>query len=282
MLRNLKLVFIHGINNQTTNYSHNLFQQILLQTRKKLKQKNLKDTQIDDILTALVHHEVLWADICTDLTNRYLNLEYQRKRSLWDIFTKQIDPLCMQIMQYVKDKGDRATGLMNILREVDDDMGKIFLQTNIGDFIPGQDKNAIIIAHSLGSVIAFDYVFCFRDKCRLNPSVTIKAFITLGSPIPLFISAMGHPDSNLTLPHNVKKWINIISQNDGIARYIKPFFDNIPIEEHKILTSLFPLKSHQSYWHCNKTASLIADQVLEALDLQGNEAKPHLVEQNTA
>ncbi len=278
MLSNLKLIFIHGVNDQSTNYSAELFQRILETSRKKLRLRKLEDSTINGILNRVVRHEVMWADLTTSLTARYDQLQYPKRKFLWAPFTRKIDPLTMQIMQYIKDKGDKQTGPMNILRDVDDDIAKVFLQTNIGDFISGQDKNAIIIAHSLGSVIAFDYVFCFRDKCRLDPNVTIKAFITMGSPIPLFTSAMGHPDSDLTLPHNVKKWVNIISRNDGIARKIQPFFKNIPIKEHELFTSPLPIKSHCDYWKSKKVASLIADEILEALDLQGKEATPHLVE----
>ncbi len=279
MLPNLKLIFIHGVNDQSTNYSGNLFQNILTASRKKLSLKKIEDSTIDEILNRVVRHEVLWADLTTSLTARYDQLQYPKRRFLWSVAARKIDPLAMQIMQYIKDKGDKQTGPMNILRDVDDDIAKIFLQTNIGEFVQGQDKNAIIIAHSLGSVIAFDYVFCFRDKCRLDPGVTIKAFITMGSPIPLFTSAMGHPDSDLTLPHNVKKWVNIVSKNDGIARKIQPFFKNIPIKEHELFTSFLPIKSHCDYWKSRKVASIIADEILEAIQLPGKEVKPHLVEE---
>lgn len=267
MLTNLKLIFIHGVNNQTTNYSNILCQKILSSCRAKLRQRSLNEELITQILNKVVHHEVLWADLTTDLTNRYLQLEYPKDSWPWTHFTKQIDPLAMQIMQYIKDKGDKATGPMNILKEVDNDIQKIFFQTNIGDFKTGQDKNAIVIAHSLGSVIAFDYVFCFRDKCRLDKDVTIKSFITMGSPIPIFTSAMGHPDSDLQLPPNVKKWVNIISKHDCIARYSKPFFKNIPIEEHEVYTGFFPLQAHAGYWKSRQTASIIADEIIKALEI---------------
>ena len=78
---------------------------------------------------------------------------------------------------------------------------------------------------------------------------------------------MGHPDSDLKLPHNVNKWVNILSKNDGIARYHKPFFKEIPIEEHLVNTGFFPLQAHAGYWKSNKTAGIIADEVLNALEL---------------
>lgn len=265
MLSNLKLIFIHGINSQVTNYSNCLFQGILRTCKQRLKLKGLSEDEITDILNRLVHHEVLWADLTTDLTNRYCQLEYQKMSFFWGAFTKQIDPLAMQIMQYIKDKGDKATGPMSILREVDDDIQKIFFQTNIGEYKPGEDKHTIFIAHSLGSVIAFDYIFCFRDKCRLEKDITVHSFITMGSPIPLFTSAMGHPDSDLTLPPNVKRWVNILSPRDGIARYAKPFFRNIPIEEKEVDCGLLPIKAHGVYWKNKDTASIIADEVLKVL-----------------
>lgn len=265
MLSNLKLIFIHGINSQTTNYSDCLFQGALKACRIKLKLKGLSEDKISDILNRVVHHEVLWADLTTDLTNRYCQLEYQKMRFFWGNFTRKVDPLAMQIMQYIKDKGDKATGPMNILKEVDDDIQKIFFQTNIGEYKPGEDKQAIFIGHSLGSVIAFDYVFCFRDKCRLDQNVNVHSFITMGSPIPLFTSAMGHPDSDLILPPNVKKWVNIISPRDGIARYAKPFFKNIPIDEKEVHGGFFPIQAHGGYWKSKQTAMVIAQEVINAL-----------------
>ena len=65
---------------------------------------------------------------------------------------KKIDPLALQIMYYIKDKGDKASGEMGILEKGD----KVFKS------IAHEAKDTIIAAHSLGSVIAFDYLFGFR------------------------------------------------------------------------------------------------------------------------
>lgn len=265
MLANLKVIFIHGVDHQTTNYSHRLFQRVLTQVQKKLKHRGLPDAEIRGLCDRIVHHEVMWADLTTDLTNRYCQLQYQKSRWPWTSLLKGVDPFAMQIMQYIKDKGNKESGPMNILREVDQDIQKIFLQTNIGPFVPGHDKHAIVVAHSMGCVIAFDYLFCFRDPCRLDPSVTIHSFITLGSPLPLFTSAMGHPDSKLKLPPNLKRWVNILSTQDGVARYTQPFFKEIPIDEKNLFTGFFPIQAHAGYWRSNRVAGWIADEVLTAL-----------------
>lgn len=263
----LKLIFVHGVNHQSTNYSGKLFDRIMKVCHMNLTARGLESDEIRTLLNQVTRHEVLWADLTADLTNRYCQLQYHKHPLLWGIFTKNIDPLAMQIMRYIKDKGDKEKGQMNILREIDSDIERIFTQTHIGNQSPNNSKDTIFIAHSLGSVIAFDYIFCFRDRCRLDQNVNVQAFITMGSPISLFTSAMGYPDSELTLPPNVQKWVNIISPRDCIARYAKPHFKNIPIIEKEVHTSFFPMAAHCHYWKSSQTAAIIAQEVIEALNL---------------
>lgn len=267
MLASLKVIFIHGINNTPTNYSQGLYLKILKACREKLQSKGLDTSKVDDIIQRISHHEVLWADLTTDVTNRYLQLEYEHKPDLfWRFLTRPIDPLGLQIMLYIKDKGDKQTGKMSILKAVDEDMQRIFASDDVGkDIQPPQAQSVIIVAHSLGCVIAFDYVMCFRKACQINPDVSVRSFITMGSPLPVFTSAMGHPDSDLMLPPHVKKWVNILSLHDVVARHTKPFFRKIPIVEHYVSTGFFPFQAHDGYWKDGKTASIIADEILTAL-----------------
>ena len=105
MIHNLKLIFIHGISDQSTNYSQGLYDKIIVACRAQLKLKGISDTQIDNLVTRVVHHEIIWANLTTDLTNRYLQLAYNRPNFFWNHFTRSVDPLGLQIMQYIKDKG---------------------------------------------------------------------------------------------------------------------------------------------------------------------------------
>ena len=123
--------------------------------------------------------------------------------------------------------------------------------------ITQETKDTIIVAHSLGSVIAFDYLFGFR-KHSLPQDINVLSFITLGSPIPIFISAMGHVESDLTLPANIKSWYNIFDNEDGIARRCKPFFSKIDVKDTSVRTGFFPISAHVKYWQNKQTASKIA------------------------
>ncbi|MBI4845156.1 MAG: hypothetical protein HY810_01560 [Candidatus Omnitrophica bacterium] len=246
----INLIFIHGINYQTTGYSNWLFKSIIDNYGKILKSKGLNENVIEQKKAQFVQKEILWADVTTDLTNRYLNLEYElygRKKGFWNWASKKIDPLALQIMYYIKDKGDKVSGEMGILEKID----KSFKA------ITQESKDTIVIAHSLGSVIAFDYLFGFR-KHSLLQDINVLSFITLGSPIPIFISAMGHVESELTLPANVKAWHNIYDNEDGIARRCKPFFSKIDVKDTSVRTGFFPISAHVKYWQNKQTAVRIA------------------------
>jgi hypothetical protein len=110
-------------------------------------------------------------------------------------------------------------------------------------------------------VIAYDYIFGFR-KYKLNPTIKVEAFITMGSPIPLFTSAMGFVDNKVTLPKNVKRWINILDPDDGIARYTRQYFKKINVKDKEINTGWDPLGAHSNYWRDPDVARFIADNLV--------------------
>lgn len=250
------LIFIHGVNYQVTGFSNVLYQNILKLYIKGLIKNNISTTEAQDKAQGLIQKEILWADVTTDLTNQYLTWQFSisKRHSFWNFIPKKIDPLVIQILNYVKDKGDKETGLMNILKAVND---------AIESACSNNLDNVIIIAHSLGSVIAYDYVFGFR-KYKLNPNINVEALITLGSPIPIFTSAMGHVENLITLPLNVKRWINILDPDDGVARYCKRYFTKINnLEDIEINTGWNPLNSHLNYWNSIRVARFIADKLIE-------------------
>jgi hypothetical protein len=115
------------------------------------------------------------------------------------------------------------------------------------------------------AAIAFDYIWGFRKTHALNHRIKLHSFITMGSPIPIFTSAMGHPDSDIKLPASVGNWTNIRSPRDGVARPLQPFFRNLAIQDHLVSTRFLPIAAHNAYWTNRATANIIADQVLAAL-----------------
>ena len=234
------LIFIHGVNSQTTGYSNRLFKNIVKAYRRRLNAEGKSKKIIKEMTSQLIQKEIIWANVTTDLINRYLFLEYglKKRSGKWNLLFKQIDPLAIQVMHYVRDKGHNRKAPMGILKSVDLSFKNACLN---------KPDKIIIIAHSLGSVIAFDYVFGFR-RHKLSPKIKVQALITLGSPIAMFTTAMGFTDSKIKLPKNVRRWINIMDPDDGIARLCKPFFKNIPVQDILINTHWSPLGAHTAYW----------------------------------
>ncbi len=251
----INLIFIHGVNSQTTGFSNRFYQNILSAYMSALIKNKVSVTEAQAKGQQLIQKEILWANVTIDLTNQYLTWQFSisKRKSFWNFIPKQIDPLVIQILSYVKDKGDKDTGLMTIL---------ISVHASMENASSNNSEKTIIIAHSLGSVIAYDYVFGFR-KYKLNPSLNVEALITLGSPIPLFTAAMGHVSNPISMPTNLKRWINILDPDDGVARYCSRYFPNLTVEDIAVNTGWNPLNAHADYWTNKKVAGLIAEKLIE-------------------
>ncbi len=241
-----QLVFIHGINDQTTGYNNQLFGEIVRAYVAELIERGAFRVDAQARAKQLVQKEILLADATTDLTNRYLSLQYALKgrSGKWNSVLRPIDPLVLQILYYVKDKGHKR-GPMAILKEVDEAFRRACA-----------DRSEPVVA------IAYDYLFGFR-KHRVPPGVTVKALITLGSPIPLFTAAMGYVDNPVELPKNVERWVNVLDPDDGIARFCEPYFKTGVVRDVTVDTGFAPLGAHNGYWKSRAVASLLAAELME-------------------
>ncbi len=246
------IIFVHGVNAQTTGYSNQLFRAILREYITGLRQAGLDAAQAQERGRGLVQHEILWAEETTDLTNRYLTLQFEvsGRKGKWNFIAEAIDPLVIQILHYVKDKGHKK-GPMNILKGFDQEIRQLELKP--------KDK-VVFIAHSLGSVITYDYLFGFR-KYKFDPRRKVEGFISMGSPIPIFSAAMGHPENDLRLPARIKRWINILDPDDGVARYCKRHYPRLKVEDVEVNTGWTPVGAHAAYWKSQDTAKLIANRL---------------------
>jgi hypothetical protein len=149
-----------------------------------------------------------------------------------------------------------------------------------------------IIAHSLGTVIASNYVYdlCKRRNSFLSAGVrscingtpcergeTLSLLYTLGSPIalwslryPSFGDPIRFPHQQLALHHPglPSRWVNFYDPDDVIgyplkplnARYRAAVTEDRPVNVGSWLTSWNPL-SHVGYWDNPK----IADAITEGL-----------------
>ena len=88
--------------------------------------------------------------------------------------------------------------------------------TLIKTIINNKDSNIILVAHSMGSIIAYDSLVKLSKE---NPDISIEHFITIGSPLglPHVKYKTDEEFDSLTTPENVQNWKNFADKRDRVA-----------------------------------------------------------------
>ena len=116
------------------------------------------------------------------------------------------------------------------------------IQQRLRDALDWSAQNAdrtFVIAHSLGSVIAFDTLHAWDRPAK------VALLATMGSPLgkKIFVSHLGRPTRR---PANADTWLNFHSPADPIASALAgPYAD---VVDRDIRTSILPLTAHGAYW----------------------------------
>ncbi len=133
-----------------------------------------------------------------------------------------------------------------------------------------------ILAHSLGSIIAYDYLYDLfgkapakRRKVRGNGKPRLEHFFTMGSPIALFLLRKSHlmlESSRLSAnPIGLRigrgKWINFWDRQDVVAYPLARFFPKV-VTDRQVDTGSLIFNSHLGYWHNREVAETVADTML--------------------
>lgn len=135
------------------------------------------------------------------------------------------------------------------------------------------DGKLFIVAHSLGSVIVYDYIYnsehvqakanmIFRATA-VSALDSLECLITCGSP--LFLYSLQKYDGGD--PINIKKWINVYSPFDVIGYPVKTinnrFAANETIEDRRLicgdLLSFWNPMSHISYFDSSRFVGVVCN-----------------------
>ncbi len=130
-----------------------------------------------------------------------------------------------------------------------------------------------IVAHSLGSVIAYDYLYnvfgkneAERRRVRDDGKQQLRHFFTMGSPIGFFLlrrTDLLDEQKRSLLPNPIGlsetgHWYNFYDKEDIIAYPLKNFFPTI-VEDVQVQTGDLVYNSHMDYWKDEEVAAKIAD-----------------------
>lgn len=121
-----------------------------------------------------------------------------------------------------------------------------------------QEHARIVIAHSLGSVVAY-------EALHSRPDLGVDLFITLGSPLGMpgviFEKLCPTPvDGNGTRPAEITRWVNIADRGDPVAIPIgglAPLFG--AVDDFTTLIGLFDFHRVRKYLAEPTTAKTVAD-----------------------
>ena len=82
--------------------------------------------------------------------------------------------------------------------------------------LANKDKRMMVIAHSMGSIIAYDVL---RALGRQDPSLSVDHFITIGSPLglPHVKFKIQQENDQVRTPTIVKRWTNFADRRDPVA-----------------------------------------------------------------
>jgi len=278
----LSVILIHGIGGSSEKWADPVIEKLQKKVLAELK-SILKDKAPVDISEVLVIKSVYWK---TALQKPQKELQSVLARyfgwvvkglNVWDslfkgIYKKFYKYQNMIVTLFIGDiVGYMAKeGRMGIEEKINEAIDALATQT------PDKIKPVTFISHSLGTVIASNYIF---DKMnanrknginRMDERFVFSNMFTAGSPIALFSMKFGGPES-FNLPVEVEdpngRWINILDKDDPIAmplRLLNASYKKAVFSDYQVNSGWFWGTAHTEYFTRTNALDLIARKL--ALD----------------
>lgn len=118
------------------------------------------------------------------------------------------------ISEFIVKKYFKELGIYYSEDEKYKDYRNIIIYKVLAELKKFENKDILLIAHSMGSIIAYDILTLIEPKFKINK------FLTIGSPLglPVIIEKIKSSISgNIKTPEGVNDWINFADEEDKIA-----------------------------------------------------------------
>ncbi len=270
MAPEIGILVIHGIGNQDETFANGLINKV---------NGLLKKIGVDS--GAVAWEPAYWANLLNKKEDDLLKNLSKDNPLRWTCIRRFVINVLADAVAYQRDQEEPQDMYRLIHAKIRGSLGN--LRTKLG----GEDKPLIVIAHSLGSVIASNFIWDeqhMEEKGRTSLGAhpfermeTLASLVTFGSNIPLFTLALPDGPTPIKFPpnglhDNLKanaKWLNFYDPDDVLGYPLKPIYGEVVAEDIAInagswLTSWNPI-SHIEYWtdddFTNRVAKLIRDVV---------------------
>lgn len=273
----LAVILVHGIGPTKENWAIDIIKELKDKTVSQIS-KILTDTKTPDIDEILEIRSVYWKDVFK-----------KREDDLNKILDQQIEVLNVSpslvgnIAKIVRRKifeaqNEIATDFIGDIivygnpTAQKDIYGKISqtLDNAAQKIASSNSKTPLtIIAHSLGTVIASDFIYDLhkerqaKGETGFDSRFCLYNLFTVGSPIALFSLRFGDP-ATFNKPIHVEdekgRWLNIYDTDDPVGMPLRPLnnaYANAVFKDVKVDAGIYGL-SHTSYFNHSKTLDMIS------------------------
>jgi pimeloyl-ACP methyl ester carboxylesterase len=285
-MKQLAVLFIHGVGSQDPLFADPMAADILgrFAARAQLSHAAAAD--------ALVFQSVYWAPVLAAKESR-----------LWAKLHEGADLAYLSLRRFMVNFAADAIAYQPLPGEANayEDIHACFADS-IADLArrAGPDTPLVVIAHSLGTAIASNYLYDLQaspariaagrsdlvpakvrakiGRTPLEQGETLAWLFTMGSPIALWSLRYEHPEFGVPIrvpapafasgrPALRCGWINIFDKDDVIGYPLKSLYPDAILEDARVnagswLTSWNPL-SHDAYWTDADVTGKIARELAE-------------------
>ncbi|MEQ9188518.1 MAG: hypothetical protein RLP15_12345 [Cryomorphaceae bacterium] len=257
MPKELGILVLHGMGSQATDYAEPMIKEV--------------KRRLGDNAARIAWEPVYYADVVEESELRYLREVNDQGLDFWSL-RKFIVKALGDAVAYQQPQGAENDAYRKINERVNHSMQR--LRAALGD----PDKPLIVMAHSLGCVVASNYIWDVQrgkwpDLDDFTSFKTLNTLVTFGSNLPLFSFAYAEPVA-IALPEGAK-WYNYYDKDDVLGFPLKPISTSyeqavtadIQINVGGIATSWNPA-SHTDYWTDNdftKPVTRHIEAVLQSL-----------------